>query len=80
MLLTAHSDLGLAAAATRVPTFETFVRHTDLAGELGTTGLSLPAGRTAEGLPVGLELAGGPGSDAVLLELGRTVEAVLREA
>ncbi|PLC11471.1 hypothetical protein AUQ48_03425 [Kocuria flava] len=64
----------------RVPTFETFVRHTDLAGVLGTPGLSLPAGRTAEGLPVGLELAGGPGSDAVLLELGRTVEAVLREA
>ena len=63
----------------RVPTFETFTRHSDLAGIIGTPGISLPAGRTAEGLPVGLELAAGPGSDAVLLDLAGTVEALLRE-
>lgn len=63
----------------RVPTYETFTRHTDLAGVLGTPGISLPAGRTAPGLPVGLELAGNPGTDAVLLELARTVEALLRD-
>jgi Asp-tRNA(Asn)/Glu-tRNA(Gln) amidotransferase A subunit family amidase len=63
----------------RVPTFEAFTRHSDLAGTIGTPGISLPAGRTAAGLPVGLELAAGPGSDAVLLDLARTVEALLRE-
>ncbi|GEO95538.1 amidase family protein [Kocuria turfanensis] len=63
----------------RVPTSETFTRHSGLAGIIGTPGISLPAGRTAEGLPVGLELAAGPGSDAVLLDLARTVEALLRE-
>ena len=63
----------------RVPTFEAFTRHCDLAGIIGTPGISLPAGRTAEGLPVGLELAAGPGADAVLLDLARTVEALLRD-
>ena len=63
----------------RVPTFDTFTRHSDLAGIIGTPGISLPAGRTAEGLPVGLELAAGPGADAVLLDLARTVEALLRD-
>ncbi len=63
----------------RVPTFETFTRHSDLAGILGTPGISIPAGHTAEGLPVGLELAAGPGADAVLLDLARTVEALLRD-
>jgi indoleacetamide hydrolase len=63
----------------RVPTFDTFTRHANLAGVLGTPGISLPAGRTAAGLPVGLELAGGPFSDAVLLDLARTVEALLQE-
>lgn len=63
----------------RVPTFDTFTRHSDLAGIIGTPGISIPAGRTAEGLPVGLELAAGPGADAVLLDLARTVEALLRD-
>ncbi|MFI7584075.1 amidase family protein [Kocuria sp. M1N1S27] len=63
----------------RVPTFDTFTRHSDLAGIIGTPGISIPAGRTAEGLPVGLELAAGPGDDAVLLDLARTVEALLRD-
>ncbi|MFF0988709.1 amidase family protein [Kocuria nitroreducens] len=63
----------------RVPTLDAFTRHSDLAGIIGTSGISIPAGRTAEGLPVGLELAAGPGADAVLLDLARTVEALLRD-
>lgn len=66
-------------AGRRAPTSVTVTGHADLAGVLGTPGISIPAGRTAEGLPVGLELAGVPRSDAVLLDLARTVEAVLRE-
>ncbi|GAA1753965.1 amidase family protein [Kocuria aegyptia] len=63
----------------QVPASGTFTRHCDLAGIIGTPGISIPAGRTAEGLPVGLELAAGPGADAVLLDLARTVEALLRD-
>lgn len=61
----------------RVPTFATFIRHTDLAGTLGLPGISLPAGLTDGGLPVGLELEGRPDHDADLLSLAATAEALL---
>jgi mandelamide amidase len=40
-------------------------------------GLSIPAGLTPDGLPVGLEIDGLPGQDDQLLRLGMAVEAVL---
>lgn len=40
-------------------------------------GISLPAGLTRRGLPVGLELDGWAGGDESLLSLGRRAEAVL---
>jgi len=43
----------------------------------GLPGLVLPAGLTAEGLPVGLELDGPAASDRTLLSLGLAVEATL---
>ena len=60
-----------------VPTFATFIRHTDLAGTLGLPGISLPAGMTGDGLPVGMELEGVPSQDADLLSLAATAEALL---
>jgi mandelamide amidase len=39
--------------------------------------LSLPAGLTAAGLPVGIELDGPVGSDARLIGIGLAFEAVL---
>ena len=41
-------------------------------------GLSIPAGLTRDGLPVGFEIDGFPGGDAQLLRLGMAIEAVLR--
>jgi len=41
---------------------------------LGEPALSLPCGRSVDGLPVGLQLVGKPFSDARLLGIGRTVE------
>jgi len=61
----------------RVPTFATYIRHTDLAGALGLPGISLPAGRTEKGLPVGLELEGRVERDEDLLSLAALVEALL---
>jgi indoleacetamide hydrolase len=40
-------------------------------------GLSIPAGLTREGLPVGFEIDGLPGGDDHLLRLGMAIEAVL---
>lgn len=60
-----------------VPIFNTYVRHTDPGASAGLPGLVLPAGRTAEGLPVGLELDGIYGDDARLLALGEAIESLL---
>lgn len=61
-----------------VPTLSTYVRHVNLAGTIGHPAISLPAGRTDDGRPVGIELDGLRGQDAALLETAQTVEAVLR--
>ncbi len=61
----------------QVPTFGTYIRHTDPAGNAGIPGLSVPAGLTRSGLPVGLELDGPVGSDQTLLAIGLTVEKIL---
>lgn len=54
-----------------------FIRNTHVTCALGAPGLSLPAGLTPAGLPVGLELDGWPGGDSELLALGVAVEQTL---
>jgi mandelamide amidase len=53
------------------------VRNTTMAPGLGTPGLTIPAGLTSQGLPVGLELDGLVDEDDKLLGLGMAVEVVL---
>lgn len=53
-----------------VPTFATFIRHSDLGGTLGLPGLSVPVGTgAATGLPVGMEFSSPAGTDDALLGL-----------
>ncbi|WP_375411990.1 indoleacetamide hydrolase [uncultured Bradyrhizobium sp.] len=63
-----------------VPTFDTLIRNTDPGSNAGIPGLSLFAGMTPDGLPVGLEIDGPVGSDAKLLGLGLSIEAILGSA
>ncbi len=63
-----------------VPTFDTMIRNTDPGSNAGLPGLSLFAGMTPGGLPVGLEIDGPVGSDAKLLGLGLSIEGVLGSA
>lgn len=63
-----------------VPTFDTMIRNTDPGSNAGIPGLSLFASMTPAGLPVGLEIDGPIGSDAKLLGLGLSIEAVLGSA
>ncbi len=58
----------------KVPTFATFIRNTDPGSNAGIPGLSVPAGLTGAGLPVGLELDGPVGSDRKLLAIGLALE------
>ena len=60
-----------------VDTFGTFIRNTDPGSNAGIPGLSIPAGLTAAGLPVGIELDGPLGSDAKLLGIGLAIETLL---
>ncbi len=60
-----------------VDEFGAYIRNTDPGSNAGIPGLSIPAGLTAGGLPVGLELDGPLGSDDKLLGIGMAVEALL---
>lgn len=61
----------------RVPTFATFIRNADPGAGAGLPGISLPAGLSPDGLPIGIELDAPVGSDLKLLAIAAAVEAVL---
>ncbi|MEV6332804.1 indoleacetamide hydrolase [Streptomyces sp. NPDC051909] len=58
----------------RMSAFAAYIRNTNLASVIGWAGLSVPAGLDEQGLPVGLELDGPPGSEPVLLAIGQHCE------
>jgi len=60
-----------------VPTFPTYIRNTSPGSVAGIPGLSLPAGMTKAGLPVGLEIDGPAGSDQRLLAIGLGIETLM---
>jgi Asp-tRNA(Asn)/Glu-tRNA(Gln) amidotransferase A subunit family amidase len=60
-----------------VPTFPTYIRNTGPGSVAGIPGLSLPAGMTKAGLPVGVEIDGPQGSDQQLLAIGLALERLL---
>jgi mandelamide amidase len=53
------------------------IRNTHVTAALGAPGLTIPAGLTQQGLPVGLELDGLPDQDDVLLGIGVALEGAL---
>jgi mandelamide amidase len=61
----------------QVSQFDTVSRNTPLSSVVGTPSLTIPAGLSSSGLPVGLTFDGLDGSDSCLLGLGLSLEAVL---
>ena len=61
-----------------VPLFPTLVHNTDPGSIAGIPGVTLPAGLTGQGLPVGLGIDGPFGSDRRLLAVAKALETVLR--
>jgi aspartyl-tRNA(Asn)/glutamyl-tRNA(Gln) amidotransferase subunit A len=54
------------------------MRNTRMFDVLGTSGISVPCGTTAAGLPIGLQIIGAPGADAAVLRLAAAYEAATR--
>lgn len=67
---------GLRIAGQEVSTLA-LANHTLLASSVGLPGISLPAGLSRAGLPIGLELDAPSGSDRALLSLSRHIERIL---
>ncbi|MCZ2814002.1 amidase family protein [Modestobacter sp. VKM Ac-2979] len=61
----------------QVPVFLTTIRNTGPGSTAGMPAISLPAGTTRAGLPIGISLEALPGEDAALLASARLVEAAL---
>lgn len=61
----------------QIPALQAYIRNTDPTSVAGLPSISIPSGMTSAGLPVGLLLDGLPGTDAFLLELARSVDALL---
>jgi mandelamide amidase len=68
--------VGGVAKQTARDTFGTCIFHTDPCTNAGIPSLSIPAGLTTGGLPVGMEIDGPLGSDTNLLAIGMGIEAV----
>ena len=60
----------------RAPTFPTYIRNTDPGSNAGVPSASVPAGKTAKGLPVGLLIEGPEGGDRRVLEIAAAVEKI----
>jgi mandelamide amidase len=70
-------DLTVELNGERAPTFFTFIRNTDPGSNAAIPGISLPAGLTTDGLPVGIEFDGPAASDRRLLAIAAALEPLL---
>ncbi|MGH1478886.1 MAG: indoleacetamide hydrolase [Geminicoccales bacterium] len=60
----------------QVSTFMTYIRNTDPPSNAGLPCLTVPAGLTASGLPVGVEFVGPAGGDAAILYIAALFEQI----
>ncbi len=58
-------------------TFLTYIRNTAVAAVTGSPSITVPAGHTASGLPVGLLLDAAPGADTMLLDVAERAADLL---
>ena len=60
-----------------VPTLATYIRNLGPGSRYGIPGVTLPAGMTKAGLPVGIAIDGPANSDAQLLAIALALETAL---
>lgn len=74
---TIGEDETVSLCGEQVPTFNSFIRNTDPTSNAGVPALTLPAGLSAQGLPIGVELVAPAHKDRQLLQIGASLLAIL---
>ena len=67
------------ADGTLVPSFPVYTQNMNPGSYAGVPGVSIPAGETTEGLPVGMHLEGSKGSVKKLLKIAQIVHRLIME-
>ncbi|MEJ7647698.1 MAG: amidase family protein [Nakamurella sp.] len=70
-------DETVVVAGERAGTFDTYTRFQNLGGVLGHPSITLPAGVDAQGLPIGVEIAGRRSADRQLLAIAAALTTAL---
>ena len=74
---TPHVAMKQGPDASSLDNFSLYIQNTDPGSNAGLPGLSIPAGLSPSGLPVGMEIDGPEGSDRALLGVGVALENIL---
>ena len=62
----------------KVPTFPAYNRNMDPSSIAGIPSLTLPAGKSSQGLPIGVGIEGPVNSDRQLLAIGLSLESIVK--
>lgn len=73
------SDETIELNGLQVPTFPTLLQNMNPSSYAGIPGISIPAGETKEGLPVGMHLESPEGSDKKLLRIASLIYELIQE-
>lgn len=60
----------------QAPTFQTYIRNVDPSSNAGIPSITVPAGRSMKGLPIGMALDGPVNQDRALLALAAAIDAL----
>ncbi|PCH76876.1 MAG: hypothetical protein COB98_04990 [Flavobacteriaceae bacterium] len=73
------SDDTILLNGKQVPTFPTYIRNMNPGSYAGVPGITIPAGKTTEGLPVGMHLEGNFNSDEKLLKIATLIYQIINK-
>ena len=73
-----NSDETITLNGEQEPTFPTYIRNTNPGSYAGVPSISIPAGKTEEGLPVGIHLEAREKSDKKLLKIAALIHKIIQ--
>lgn len=70
---------GVLVNGRKLETFPTYIRNTDPASNAGIPAITIPAGLSSGGIPIGMEIDGRSGDDLRLLQVARAIELSMKD-